>query len=248
MINLITNFIRKHIFFYIIFIEIYKKYINIFKFVEGDKYKFIKYSKIKNFIDVGSNDFQTTKLILSYKKIKVFCYDPIKLSNKHIQYLNRFKKKILFNNYALWNKNEKNFFFVPYYKGYELSSLSSFFKNSTKNYFKKLKISMNQIEIKKRFVICIKLDNKSLNFQFLKIDAENSELAILKGAQKNIKKNNPIILLENNKDLYKIKKFLKKFKYQQFSFYNYTKKKFQKNKKNLKDIYFLNKESFKYLQ
>ena len=82
MINLITNFIRKHIFFYIIFIEIYKKYINIFKFVEGDKYKFIKYSKIKNFIDVGSNDFQTTKLILSYKKIKVFRKQFRKLLNQ----------------------------------------------------------------------------------------------------------------------------------------------------------------------
>ena len=86
-----TSFIRKYIFLYIIFIEIYKKFITIFKFIEGDQYKFIKYSKIKNVIDVGSNNFHTARLILNYKNVKVFCYDPIKLSNQDIK---KFKKKL----------------------------------------------------------------------------------------------------------------------------------------------------------
>ena len=74
-------------------------------------------------------------------------------------------------------------------------------------------------------------------------------MPILKGAQKNIKQNNPIILLEKTEDFYKIKKFLKKFKYQQYNYYNYNEKKFinKKNKKNLVNTYFLNKKSFKYL-
>ena len=41
-----------------------------------------------------------------------------------------------------------------------------------------------------------KLDNKQYDFQFMKIDAEGSELDILKGAQKNIIHNNPIILVK----------------------------------------------------
>ena len=142
--NLIIDFIRKNIYLYIIFVAVYKKYINLFKFIEGNKYKFIKYSKIQNVIDVGSNNFQTAKIILSYKNVKICCYDPIIFKNKNI---NRFKN-ITFNNYALWNKNGKIKFFIPYLKNFELSSLSTCFKKNLINYFKKLKISMKKISIK----------------------------------------------------------------------------------------------------
>jgi FkbM family methyltransferase len=240
------NFYKKKYFLYIVFITIYKKYANIFKFIEGNQYKFIKYSKIQNAIDVGSNNFQTAKIILSYKNVKIFCYDPIKLKNKNIS---KFKKNIIFNNYALWNKNGKIKFFIPYFKNFELSSLATCFKIFLRNYFKKFKISMKKITIKEKVIICRKLDNKNLNFQFLKIDVEGSELQILKGAQKNIKKNNPIILLEKNRDFYKIKKFMKELKYNHYNYYNYYEKKFQniKNLKQLENIYFLNKESKKLL-
>jgi FkbM family methyltransferase len=244
--NFIISFIRKNIFLYIIFIGIYKKFINIFKFIEEDQYKFIKNSKIKNIIDVGSNNFQTAKIILSYKNVKIFCYDPIKLRN---QYIKKYKENITFYNYALWNKNEKIKFFIPYYKNFELSSLASFYKISLKNYFNKNKISIKKIIIKEKIVVCRKLDNKNLNFQFIKIDAEGSELRILKGAHKNIKKNNPIILLEKGQDFYKIKKLMKKLKYREYNHYDYNEKKFHniKNKKQLVNIFFLNNESYKYL-
>jgi hypothetical protein len=98
-------------------------------------------------------------------------------------------------------------------------------------------------------VVCRKLDNKNLNFQFIKIDAEGSELRILKGAHKNIKKNNPIILLEKGQDFYKIKKLMKKLKYREYNHYDYNEKRFHniKNKKQLVNIFFLNNESYKYL-
>jgi len=183
---------------------------------------------------------------LSYKNVKIFCYDPIKFKNEN---KSKFKNNIIFNNYALWNKNGKIKFFIPYFKNFELSSLTTCYKISLKKYFKKFKISMKKIAIKEKIIICRKLDSKNLNFQFLKIDTEGSELQILKGAQKNIKKNNPIILLEKNTDFYKIKKFMKKLKYNYYNYYNYYEKKFLniKNLKQLKNIYFLNKESWKHL-
>jgi len=244
--NFIITFIRKNIFLYVIFIAIYKKFVNTFKFIEGNQYKFIKYSKIQNVIDVGSNNFQTAKIVLGYKSVKIFCYDPIKFKNEN---LNKLKKNIIFNNYALWNKNGKIKIFIPYFKNFELSSLATCFKFSLRKYFKKFKISMKKITIKEKVIICRKLDNKKLKFQFLKIDAEGSELQILKGAQKNIKKNNPIILLEKNRDFFKIKKFMKKLKYNHYNHYNHNKKKFEniKNLKQLENIYFLNKESWKFL-
>jgi FkbM family methyltransferase len=250
--NFIITFIRRNIFFYIIFITIYKKYTNIFKFIEGNKYKFIKYSKIQNVIDVGSNNFQTAKIILSYKNVKIFCYDPIKLidkKNRGGRILNKLKENIIFYNYALYNKNGKKKFFMPYYKNFELSSLATFFKILLIKYFKKFNISMSKITIKEKVIICRKLDNKNLKFQFFKIDSEGSELQVLKGAQKNVRKNNTIILLEKNRDFYKIKEFLKKLKYNHYNCFNYHEKKFQniKNLKHANNIYFLNKKSKNYL-
>ena len=246
LINYFIKKIRKKICLYIIFIYLYKKFINIFFFIENNKYKFICNSKfIKKIIDVGSNNFQIAKLLLKLNKnVKVTCYDPIKISYK-------FKHaNIAFNNYALFSKNMKKQFYVPYYKIFELSSLSSFYRESLSNYFRINKIDTTKIQITKRKVICRKLDNKNLNFQFLKIDAENSELEIIKGALNNIKNNNPIILLEKNKNIYKIKKILKKMKYKSFNYYNFHQKKFE-NSTNKKykgaDIYFLNKSSYRYI-
>lgn len=136
--NFIIEFIRKNIYLYVIFILIYKKFTKIFQFIENDQYKFIKHSKIKNVIDAGSNNFQTANLISSHNNVKIFCYDPIKFRNFNI---NKLKKNIVFNNYALWNKNEKNIFYTPYFKNFELSSLASFYKMHLQKYFKKYKIN-----------------------------------------------------------------------------------------------------------
>lgn len=239
MLSVIITYIRKKILLYIFFVNIYKKTSNLFSFVEGYKYKFIKNSKITHIIEVGCNDFQITKILFKMKKeIRVTCFDPKK---------NKIRiKNVIFYNHALSNVNIKGKLFIPYYKGFELSSLSSLMKQSLYNYFKKNKIDIKKIKIKEKNITIRKLDNKNFIFQFFKIDAEGSELQIIKGALSNIKKNNPVILLEKNKDLYKIEKILKKLKYEKF----YYKKNFHKltNTTNkFEDIFFLNKESFKYL-
>jgi hypothetical protein len=92
------------------------------------------------------------------------------------------------------------------------------------------------------------LDDLNINFQFIKIDTEGSELSIIKGTIKSIKKNNPIILLEINKDFSIIEKILSRIGYQKYLFNEKSNKfiRIQKIENNLNDIFFLNKDSFYY--
>jgi hypothetical protein len=72
-------------------------------------------------------------------------------------------------------------FFIPYYNNFELSSLASVSKKFQDNYFHRNRINTKKIYFKEKYIICKKLDNKNLNFQFIKIDAEGSELQIIRG-------------------------------------------------------------------
>ena len=167
IVNLFINkIIRKNIYLYIFFIFIYKRFSNLFLFIEKDSYSFIKNSRINNIVDVGSNHFQIAKIILSLcknRRIKIFSYDPIPQDD----------------------------FVTP------------------------------------------------------KIDAEGYELPIIKGAIKSIKKNNPIILLDVNKNFNKIKKILSRMGYQTY-LYNTKSKKFiriKELKNKFNDVFFLNEGS-----
>ena len=130
-----------------------------------------------------------------------------------------------------------------------MDSLSSFEKKNIKRYIKKNLFSFyKKISFIKKKVQLKKLDDLNINFQFIKIDTEGSELSVIKGAIKSIKKNNPIILLEINKDFSIIEKILSRIGYQKYLF-NKKSNKFIRIKKienNLNDIFFLNKDSFYY--
>ena len=179
-------------------------------------------------------------------ELKLFCFDPIQINNK----FNKKLKNLKFYNYALGDKNNKKLFYTPYYKSFRLDSLASFTKKNIENYInknlpfykKKIYYSVKKIKVKK-------LDSHKIKFQFIKIDTEGFEYQIIKGALKLIKKNNPIILLEINKNLNKIYKILHKIGYAKFT-YDSKHNKFIKQKKidrKLNDIFFLNNKSFCYL-
>jgi hypothetical protein len=102
IVNLFINkIIRKNIYLYIFFIFIYKRFSNLFLFIEKDSYSFIKNSRINNIVDVGSNHFQIAKIILSLcknRRIKIFSYDPIPQDDFVTP------KNVRFYNYALADK------------------------------------------------------------------------------------------------------------------------------------------------
>lgn len=244
IVNLFINkIIRKNIYLYIFFIFIYKRFSNLFLFIEKDSYSFIKNSRINNIVDVGSNHFQIAKIILSLcknRRIKIFSYDPIPQDDFVTP------KNVRFYNYALADKERCSYLYIPYYKHYKLDSLSSFDKKNISRYIKKnFPRLIKKIYLISKKVQLKKLDDSNIKFQFIKIDTEGYELPIIKGAIKSIKKNNPIILLEVNKNFNKIKKILSRMGYQTY-LYNTKSKKFiriKELKNKFNDVFFLNEGS-----
>ena len=241
--EIIINIIRKNIYLYILFINIYKKFIFFFSFIEKKNYLFLKTKKIKNILDIGSNNFQISKIILSLnKKIEIICFDAnIFLKKKKY-------KNIFFYNFGLSSTNKQPYFHIPFYKGYMLDSLSSVKKSFILSYLEQHNINKNKINFKSILLEFKKLDNKQYDFQFMKIDTEGSELDILKGAQKNIILNNPIILVEKNLEFAKINKLLSRMNYKTYVYNHKINKFIHQTDTDEKNIFFLNKNSFKYLE
>ena len=146
---------------------------------------------------------------------------------------NNFFKKI-----ALGNFDGEGDLYMPFFKNINLDSLNSFNLVNIKNYLDKY-LRNTHIKIKKKRVIIKKLDSFNLTSDFIKIDVEGYELKVLEGSIKHIKKNNPIILIEKNKEFFKIKKFMRKLNYSTYKFYNNKFVFVEKNEDD--DIFFFKK-------
>ena len=229
---LINSLIRKNIFLYIFFLNFYKKYTDLFFFIERKKYSFLKNSQFKNVIDIGSNKFQTYQLMKKLNhNLLITCFDPF-LENK--------SNKKNFKKIALGNFKGKKKIYMPYFKNTNLDSLNSFKLENINEYLDKYLKNTN-IKIIQKKINVNKLDNYKLNSDFIKIDAEGFELEILEGSIKHIKKSYPIILIEKNYNFKKIKDCLKKLNYDAFKILD---EKFVINRDyHEQDIFFLNKKS-----
>ena len=232
LVKILENIIRKNFYFYLFFISFYKKFPNLFPFLEKKKYLLLQNSEFQNVLDIGCNNFQTLKIMKNINKnLNFYLFDPI--IKKKIK-----SNKIKIFDFALSNKKSNKILFMPYYKGINLDSLNSFELNNIMKYKKKYFKNLN-IKIIKRIVKTFTLDSLNLKSDFIKLDVENHELEVLKGGKQHIKKNKPIILLENNKKIRKVSLFLKSINY---SPYKISKNGFAKNKSLLgDDIYFFHR-------
>ena len=154
--------------------------------------------KSKDALDIGVyRGVYSYKLSPYFKKIHSFEPNPLLFP-----YLERNLKKIITNiqlyNMALSDKNGKIDLKLP------LRS-KSIFKDNIEELFK---LGAASIHPKKTFnkfrnipVQISKLDNIKLgnNIKFIKIDVEGHEIEVLKGAEKTIKDNLPVLLIEIEK-------------------------------------------------
>ena len=69
-----------------------------------------------------------------------------------------------------------------------------------------------------------------MKISLIKIDVNGHELSVIKGLNNIIKKDKPALIVETDKNINKIKKYLKKFNYGKYSFLK-NNKSFEKIKK-----------------
>ena len=221
--------------------------------IEAEGFKQFKKKKNLTIVDIGANDGLSTNFFLkNFYNSKIVVFEPIKNIIKfNFKKNNQNKVKII--NCALGQRQTNSFLFIPYtfffsFKLYLSAYSKVFYKKShfipnenlksfyVKNFFYKI------LNVK-----VLRLDHFNVNPDIIKLDVEGFEHDVLKGAIKTIKKNRPVLYIENPSK--QIKKFLLKMNYSQY-YFNHSFKKFSAyNKtKNIdsRNSYFFYKKNINY--
>lgn len=256
MLELIQNLIRKNVLLYYLF----RKIINFNLFINFYRPELKILSKIKcqiSFIDIGSNDGIFVNFIISKFKNKIkkiYIIEPINNLNKKLKSEFRDFKYVKIFKCLVSNNQKKEKIFIPYFKifnfvfylsGYASNKISSV-KFDLKQYFNN-KLINEKILFKREKINTLKIDDLKINANFIKIIMAGCQYNILKGSEKTIKKNKPIIYLNQRSN--KVEEYLSKFGYRKF-IYDHNKKKLFKLKKFSKKyhiVFFLSNLTIKKL-
>ena len=186
---------------------------------------------VKNFIIPGTDsiDVGVYRGVYSYEMSKysknVHSFEPNPILLNHIEKnLKKIIKNVNFYNYALSNKNDKVSLRVPIRnKNYNKDNYEEYFQMGRASIHNENKF--NDFEVFD--VESQKLDN--LNFtnkiSFIKIDVEGHEVQVIKGSEKTIKNNKPILLVEieeqyTKKDVNDTLRYINSLGYNSFCFYD----------------------------
>lgn len=179
--------------------------------------KIFKNKKI-NIIDVGASDGISAQFFLkNLNPKKIYCYEPQKIFFKKLIKLKKRYKQLIIFNYGLAEKNIIMKIFYPYFKffgkKYFLLTYSFPVKKELEeqikfDFFIKPKIQKSTILVKRFNMIKDKID-------LIKIDTNGSEVQIVKTLKNIIKRDKPILIIENN-NIDKIYELLKIYKYKKY--------------------------------
>ena len=236
----IESIIRRNAVFYY-FIRNIVIYFNIFE----EDFKILnKYynNKKLNIVDIGASDGIATNFFLKNLNVnKIFCYEPHKVFIRSLIKYKKNNKNIILKKYGISDKNKKIEIYYPSinflgidlplltYTFYDKYELTKQIKLDFYNY-KKIRVNKTVISLKKYKKLNEKID-------LIKIDVNGFELEVVKGMLVQIKKDKPLIIIENSDDLNKINSLLKKNNYQKY--YNMSSKFKMHNKQKVLDIFFI---------
>ena len=222
-----SSFIEKIIKSNVLLLLIADKLIENFKFLlpyEEDWFFFKKYKIPKHsvIIDIGAHWGESALTFRKYyKQNTIYSFEPNLYSFKKLKKNTKNLLNIKIFNYGI-SKNESDYLYYPYYRGYQLSLWTSksliklkkrikdyTFLNEKKIIYKKSLSKFNKLPI---------INNK---VSIIKIDVEGDEYNVINMISHIIKKNNPLIFIEYNKtNFYKINKFFKKNSYHLFYYFD----------------------------
>lgn len=203
------------------------------KYYEKNILMFLKYEVFNKYInkddmciDVGANIGNHTNFFANFF-LKVFSFEANKKTFDLLQINTKSKKNVSIFNYAL-SDSEKNINFYENKKNYGASKVVTI-NNEKKN--------KNIKQIKTKTFDKIVIEKNIKNIKYIKIDTEDHDINVLKGAENYLKNNSPFISIELKKydfnkeyNDFEIILLLRKFGYKYF--YNILEYKNQDKYKN----------------
>ena len=206
--------------------------------------KIYKNKKI-NIIDIGASDGISANFFIKNLNVKnIYCFEPHIFFIKKLEKLKKKYQNIKIFGYGISTSNKNIKVYIPKifflgkplylysYTFYNIDELKKQIKLDFLNY-KKIIIKKTILKLKKFRVI----NNK---IHLIKIDVNGYEFEIVKCLKKQIIKNYPLMVIENNKKINEISKYLSKYGYKKYYNNNGKLEKF-KNQKVL-DIFFITKK------
>ena len=183
--------------------------------------KIFKNKKI-NIIDVGASDGISAQFFLRNLNCnKIFCYEPQKVFFLKLLRLKKLFNNIIPFNYGLAKKDFKMEIFYPFVNFFGLKVFLLTYSFPIKkeleeqinlDFFIKPKIQKSKILVKKFKMINDKVD-------LIKIDTNGSEFEVIETLLKQIKRDKPVLIIENN-NTNKIYKNLRKLGYKKYHVLN----------------------------
>ena len=183
--------------------------------------KIFKYKKI-NIIDVGASDgISALFFFRNLNPNKIYCYEPQKIFHKKLLILKKKFKNIKILDYGLAKKKMDMIIYFPYinFFGKKLFLSTYTFPKRNKlidqmnlDFIIKPNIQKSTIKVRKFKMISDKID-------LIKIDTNGSEVAIVETLLPIIKRDKPILIIENN-NINKIYRQLLKYDYKKYCVVN----------------------------
>lgn len=240
IIGFLEKVIRSHPLTYIFFRSIIK-FTNIFE-KDFDGLTKLNFRKKINIIDVGASDGISIKFFLNKLKVgKIICYEP------YYKYVKLLKKinNVIVRPYAVGNKSSNKKIYFPRYrffgKNYDLITYTHYELKLLQHFIKDFKFKKN-LHIVTSYLKIKKVGKINLKISLIKIDTNGFELSVIKGLLKVIKKDLPVIIIEDNKDKIKIEKILSKYNYTSFYYCVFAQRFTKKINKSSTNKYFLQKK------
>ena len=234
------GFIEKLVRLFPIIYSIARSLIKYTNYFEEDFFilkKIFKNKKI-NIIDVGASDGISALFFLRNLNTNlIYCYEPQKILFKQLLKLKKKFKNLIVFNYGLGKKTGKIEIYIPYFifLGKKISLLTYSFpvKSELINQINLDFLVRPKVEKILIFIKKFKLVNKKIDL--IKIDTNGSEVEVVQSLLKIIKRDKPILIIENN-NIQKIYLHLKKYKYKKYFVIN-NKLRIHKNETNANIIF-----------
>jgi len=242
----IEKIVRCHPLLYLITRSLIR-FTNIFE-IDFEGIKLINFKNKITIYDIGASDGIASKYFLNNLSVKkIYCFEPDKRYVKILQSLK--KKQLIIKPYGIGIKNFESDIFMPQYnffeKKYDLTTYSFFDK-----YYLNKQINLDfkfrkNISVIKKKIYIKKINKIKTNIDLIKIDTNGYELQVIKGLKNIIRHSKPVIILETNQDILKIKRFLKKHSYNDYYYSTDEKKLKRVEKKFPLNTFFLQKKHLK---
>tara|TARA_B100000029_G_scaffold476947_1_gene521542 strand:- start:37102 stop:37875 length:774 start_codon:yes stop_codon:yes gene_type:complete len=245
--KLLENIVRCHPLIYLLSRNI-SKYLRIFE-ADAAGLKKIDFQEKINCIDVGASDGIFINYINKFLSInKAICFEPNKNYILELKKIN--KINLVINEYGLGLTERIEKIYVPYYKFFNWKFyLDAYSFPSYKNCDKQINLDFffkKSISIEEREIVISNKVNLEEKINLIKIDINGNELEIIKTLEEIIKRDKPIIYIENNFDTEEIIKILSIYEYKPYV-YDLNKNNFLPfTNQQVLNIYFKNNQ-FKFI-